>query len=170
MRAVPWRHVPRVLEYQLGRPPRSPWRVVVGCKYGQPQVIASPSKLDSGELFPQWAWLTCPYLCKVIAREESNGGCEKATRMIKQRPRCAEQILECDADLRERRALESNGTDHCADVGLCGSKDPLKVKCLHAHVAYHLAGLNDPIGKDYLVLHSRTCANRSCLRNLSADA
>ena len=170
MRAVPWRHVPRVLEYQMGRTPREPWRVVVGCKYGCPQVVASPSKLADGELFPQWAWLTCPYLCKVIARVEAAGGCEEATRMLEKRPRCAEQICECDNKVRELRAQESGGTDHCSEVGLCGSKDPLKVKCLHSHVAYHLAGLSTPIGKDFLLVHSRTCADRACLRNVPASA
>ena len=169
MRAVPWRHVSRLVEYQMGRLPRTPWRVVVGCKYGSPQVIASPSKLDDGELFPQWAWLTCPYLCRIVSKEESAGGCEEVTRSLEQRPRCSAQLMESDVRLREVRAAESDGVDHCSDVGLCGSKDPLKVKCLHAHVAYHLAGLNNPIGKEFLVKHSRTCADRACLRNLPAE-
>ena len=171
MRAVPWRHVPRVVEYQLGRVPRTPWRVVVGCKYGQPQVIASPSKLDDGELFPQWVWLTCPFLCKVIARVESEGGCEEATAFLERRPRCAEQLLASDILMREMRAKEDkDGKDHCEDVGLAGSKDPLKVKCLHAHVAYHLAGLNNPVGKEFLTAHSRTCASRNCLKNVPYEA
>jgi len=161
MRAVPWRHVPRVLEVQLGRVPQTPWRVVVGCKYGFPQVLASPSKLDNGELNPQWAWLTCPFLRKSVARYEDKGGCADATKFLENHPRFAEQIAELDAEVRKLRAEEGGGVDHTPEVGLAGSADPLKVKCIHSHVAYHLAGLKSPLGKEYFKTYSRTCANRS---------
>ena len=164
MRAVPWRHTPKVLEVQLGRPPQTPWRVVVGCKYGFPQVIASPSKLDNGALNPQWIWLTCPFLRKSIGRFEDGGGCVAATNLLESKQHLASQIMDLDKEVRRLRAEEGEGIDHAFDVGLAGSADPLKVKCIHAHVAHHLAGLKDPIGREYLKEHSRTCADRKCLR------
>jgi len=42
----------RIVAWQLGRPPREPWRVCVRCEFGYPQVIASPSRLDDGKPFP----------------------------------------------------------------------------------------------------------------------
>jgi hypothetical protein len=140
--------------------------VFTGCKYGFPQVLVSPSKLDDGELFAQWAWLTCPFLCKSIARVEDKGACEQWTEELKKRSKSAQQLHDIDARLRQLRAAEAtDGIDHCAKTGLAGSADPLKVKCIHAHVAYFLTGLNDPIGKQYLSEHSRTCADRRCLRH-----
>jgi hypothetical protein len=146
--------------------PQKPWRVLVGCKYGSPQVIVSPSLLENGSRFPNWAWLTCPYLCRVVAREEDKGACADWTHALEERPKCVAQLQAADAELRRLRAEEGDGEDYCAEVGLCGSKNPLKVKCIHAHVAYYLAGLSDPIGKEFLDSHARTCADRRCLNHL----
>jgi len=157
-----------VLEFQLGRPAQTPWRVVIGCKYGAPQVLASPSKLDNGDYNPQWAWLTCPFLRKSIGRYEDKGGCVQATEFLEKSPHFTQQILDLDQEIRSVRAEESGGIDHTPDVGLAGSANPLKVKCIHSHVAYHLAGLRSPIGREYLRLYSRTCADRKCLQKVSA--
>jgi hypothetical protein len=169
MRAVPDFDSGRVVAAQLRRAPRAPWRVATTCKYGFAQVIASPSVLEDGERFPTWAYLTCPYLTKVIAAEESAGACERWTQDLKRRAKCAVALLDVDREVRRKRAAEGGGKDACADVGLAGQKSPLKVKCIHAHVAYALVGLNDPIGKEFLSRHSRTCADRRCQKFMSEE-
>ncbi len=55
------------------------------------------------------------------------------------------------------------GTDACAAVGLAGQRDPLGVKCVHAHVALALVGIDDPIGLE-LLERGRECPDRYCDR------
>jgi len=164
MRAFSDRQISALLEYQLGRPPRTPYRVAASCKYGCPQLIASPSRFDDGSLNPQWVWLTCPFLRKAIGQYEDVGGCAEARTLLEDRSSYAQQITRLDAEISQLRAAESGGVDEAADTGLAGSRDPLKVKCVHAHAAYYLAGLQDPIGAEYFKSHSKTCANRRCLK------
>lgn len=74
----------------------------------------------------------------------------------------AEDLRRVDALVREARAAESGGTDACAAVGVAGQRDPLGVKCLHAHVALALAGMDDPIGTELLGRWGETCADERC--------
>jgi hypothetical protein len=69
-----------------------------------------------------------------------------------------------DAALRTVRAAESGGEDACANVGTAGQRDPLGVKCLHAHVALALVGLDDPVGEAELGKIDRTCPDDRCAR------
>ncbi|MDR1412652.1 MAG: DUF501 domain-containing protein [Actinomycetes bacterium] len=163
--------MPRVISYtdpapivtkQLGREPRKPWRVLQNCKYGFPQVIASPSKLECGELFPTWAWLTCPWLAKLASTEESEGACAQWSEKLRNQPKMSARLLDVDAELRRQRAEEGGGRDLCGEVGIAGNASPLHIKCLHAHIALRLIGLNDPIGKEFFLRHPRTCADRRC--------
>jgi hypothetical protein len=58
----------------------------------------------------------------------------------------AAALGEADAAYRQTRGIEAGGDDPCASVGIAGQRDPLAVKCLHARLAAHLAGVPDPIG------------------------
>lgn len=149
---------------QLGRAPRRPWRVASRCSYGYPNAIVSPACLEDGTPFPNLAWLTCPWLLERVAALESAGGTAEWTRRAQDDPAIAAALRDADAIVRQRRAVESGGEDAFTDVGLAGQRDPLKVKCLHAHVALGLLGIEDPIGREVLAATGDVCPDRRCER------
>lgn len=154
-----------IVAHQLGRRPRRPYRVLRRCPYGHPQVIVSPPVLQDGERFPTWAWLTCPHLRKMVGHEESAGRCAAFARRATSDPGFAARLRIVDERVREARGREAGGEDATPHCGLAGQRDPLGVKCLHAHVAYALAGLGDPIGEEVLASVGDRCAERSCARS-----
>jgi uncharacterized protein len=132
----------RVVEAQLGRPPRGRWRVTRRCHLGLPMVIENHPRLDDGSPFPTTFWLTCPILIKRVSKLESRGVLGGTT-----------QRLASDEELRARlaAALERYRArrDHHAvlkDPGGPPGGGPARVKCLHAHLAHELADPPNPIG------------------------
>jgi uncharacterized protein len=152
-----------VAEQLGGRVPREPWRVAARCSHGFPTVIVSPSVLADGTPFPTHAWLTCPHLTEALAAEESTGATAAWAERAAAEPALAERLRVADVALRQARAEESGGVDGCESVGLAGQRDPLGVKCLHAHVALVLIGIDDPIGEAELGKISRNCGNARCM-------
>lgn len=151
-----------VVAWQLGRSPRGTWRVGARCGYGFPAVIVTPSRLASGEPFPTLYWLTCPHLLEAVSRLESEGAVEEWAERLAADAAFADRMLAADAAYRSARAAESGGDDACASVGIAGQRDPLGTKCLHAHVAAALAGIDDPVGAAVLDSLSRECADGRC--------
>ena len=147
---------------QLGRAPREPWRVAARCSYGYPCAIVSPSLLADGTPFPAYAWLTCPYLLEMLAAAESAGAAAMWAQRAAADEGLAAGLLATDVAVRAARARESGGNDACGSVGIAGQRDPLGVKCLHAHVALALAGIDDPIGAEELGKIQPTCSDARC--------
>jgi len=156
---------------QLRREPRTPWRTAARCAWGFPTAIVSPSRLDDGTPFPTYAWLTCPFVAEHVAAEESAGATAAWAERAATDPELARALRAADTALRTARARESGGEDACAAVGLGGQRDPLGVKCLHAHAALALAGIADPIGEELLgnIEGGPACPDDRCSR-LTADA
>ncbi len=154
---------------QLGRPPRGTWRVVARCSHGYPVVMATPSRLPDGEPFPTLHWLTCPHLVEAVGRLESAGEVERWAARLADDPALAARMRAADAAYRAARAAEGGGDDACASVGIAGQRDPLGTKCLHAHVAAALAGLDDPVGDAILRAVQRECDNERCREGESAS-
>lgn len=152
---------------QIGRVPRSPWRVAVRCPHGYPRVIASPSCLDDGEPFPTTFWLTCPTLLEAVGRVESAGGVVEWEARLRTEPLLAERARTAAASYRVARAFESGGEDRCGDVGIGGVADPARVKCLHARAAAWLAGMGDPVGEGVLRGVPNACEDGRCARLLA---
>jgi uncharacterized protein len=135
-------HDVAVLTRLLGRPPRAGFEVVVRNRAGDPVVIRNAPLLDDGTPMPTRFWLVDPELSLRVARLESAGGV-----------RAAEAAVEPEAlgSAHERYARERDAAlapDHVGPrpsggVGGTGRG----VKCLHAHLAYHLAGGDDPVGR-----------------------
>ncbi len=153
-----------LVAWQVGRAPREPWRVEARCDFGYPSVIASPSLLADGTPFPTTFWLTCPWLTEVISAEESAGAVAGWARRAAGDSELADSLRRADSALRAARIAESGGVDACASVGLAGQRDPLGVKCLHAHVALALGGVDDPIGRDLLGRTGTACPDERCAR------
>lgn len=147
---------------QVGRVPRTPWRVAARCSFGRPTVIVSPSRLDDGTPFPTFAWLTCPHLVDRVAAAESGGAAARFAERAERDQPFAGSLRAIDARVRILRAEESGGVDACPSVGVGGQRDPLGVKCLHVHVALALLGEGDPIGLDLLSRTARECEADTC--------
>jgi len=157
-----------VVAAQLGRRPRAPWRIASRCRFGRPTVIVSPSLLEDGTPFPNYAWLTCPHLAEQVAARESAGEVATWAARAASDASLAAALRAVDARVRELRAAESGGVDACCAVGVAGQRDPLGVKCLHAHVALALVGVADPVGEAFLASASRECDDDSCAALVAA--
>jgi len=148
---------------QMGRTPREPWRVGSRCGFGFPSAIISPSVLAEGTPFPTFAWLTCPWLVEQVGELESAGETDRWSRCAAEQPALADALRATDDRLRQARAAEGGGHDACSSTGIAGQRDPLAVKCLHAHVALQLVGLADPIGTEVLAAIGSRCSDERCV-------
>jgi len=153
-----------VVAAQVGRAPRAPWRVAARCAWGYPTAVASPSRLSDGTPFPTFAWLTCPWLYQRASAAESRSETAEWCRRAAVDDELRSRLVAADRVLRERRTVESGGRDECESVGIAGQRDPLAVKCLHAHLALAVVGIDDPIGLDLLGEGDRACPDRRCAR------
>lgn len=155
---------------QLGRVPRPPFRVASRCVFGVPTTIVSPSRLSDGTPFPDYAWLTCPWIAEHVGSLESAGAIAQwSLRMADDRTLAAD-VSRTDVAVREARAVEGGGVDSCAHVGIAGQRDPRHLKCLHAHVALSLAGIPDRIGSEVLGSIGEACDDGRCLGLAMSEA
>jgi hypothetical protein len=150
-----------VVVRQLGRAPRGRWRVVTRCSYGAPVVIATAPLMD-GQPFPTLHYLTCPHLVAAISAIESGGGCESWRSTLAADPALASRLRDADAEYRIQRTREGGGVDPTPECGIGGERDPLGMKCLHAHVAAYLAGIADPVGESLVMGLARECDDARC--------
>jgi hypothetical protein len=128
-------------------------------------VIAVAPRLDDGTRFPTTFWLTCPLLVTEAHSLESSGTHLEWARRAQAEPELGAALLASAEAYRAARLAEGSGIDPCPDVGVAGQRDPLQVKCLHARVAAHLAGIPDPIGEAIVRAigpRARTCDGACC--------
>jgi hypothetical protein len=133
-----------LVERQLGRPPRAFRRVAARCPFGAPAVTEQWPYDDAGDPFPTTYYLTCRYLVAAVARLEADGGVERWSEQVEQDAGLAAALEGATAEQRAVRhelAGGRSGRDGGAslDLGIGGSANPRRLKCLHAHVAYALA-------------------------------
>ena len=151
---------------QLGRAPRGAWSVAARCAWGRPTVIVTPPSLPGGEPFPTVLWLTCPWLAERVSALESAGGTGEWSARLAADESLASRMRAADGAYRARRARLAGGEDPCRGTGVAGQRDPLGTKCLHAHVAAALGGLDDPIGLELLESVQRECPDDRCAPSL----
>jgi hypothetical protein len=131
-----------IVTRQLGRLPAGPFEVVVRTADGQPAVIANAPFLADGTPMPTRYWLTDSSLRDAVSRLESEGGVRAAEEAL---PVTA--IAEAHARYASTRdALIASGHEGPRPSGGVGGTRQ-GVKCLHAHVAWWLAGGDDPVGQ-----------------------
>jgi hypothetical protein len=125
----------------LGRVPGGDFMVVVRRRDGRPAVIANDPHLRDGEPMPTRYWLVDPEIRALVGRLESQGGVRRAEAGVD-----AEALRQAHLRYaRERDALiPSAWSGPRPHGGVGGTRNG--VKCLHAHVAWWLAGGNDPVG------------------------
>jgi hypothetical protein len=126
----------------LGRAPLCPFEVVVRDEDGRPIVIRNAPLLDDGTPMPTRYWLVGKAASEAVSRLESRGGVRAAERAVD--PHDLAQAHAAYA--AERDAAIPPGHDGPRPSGGVGGTRQ-GVKCLHAHYAAHLAGLDDPVGR-----------------------
>ena len=125
----------------LGRPPQCAFDVSVAYDDGRPVVIANAPLLDDGRPMPTRYWLVDVDLRRRVSRLEGDGGVRSAEAAVDPEALAATH----DRYAAERDALVSQ--DHRGPRPAGGVGGTARgVKCLHAHLAYRLAGGDDPVG------------------------
>jgi hypothetical protein len=145
----------RVVSWQLGRPARAFRRVAARCAHGFPAVTEQAPFGADGEPFPTTYYLTCPWLVAEIARVEAGGGVERYSRAAAEDPDLASSLRAADAEQRRLRPE--------LPVGIAGTRDRAKLKCLHAHAAFALARPGYALGERILAeAEERWCPDARC--------
>ena len=163
----------RIVERQLGRPPRAYRRVVVRCPYGLPAVTEQDPYEANGDPFPTTYYLTCRHLVAAVSRLEADGGVERWTRAAQVEAGLRDSLERATADQRDVRrelAADRRGTDGGAslDLGIGGSGSDGSLKCLHAHAAYALARPGYRLGEAILAeVEPLWPSGACCTRDLS---
>ncbi len=125
----------------LGRPPAGAFTVVVRRDDGTPAVIANAPLLDDGTPMPTRYWLVDPSWRAATSRLEAAGGVARAEAAVDPAALAAAHARYAAA----RDALVPAGHGGPRPSGGVGGTRQ-GVKCLHAHLAWWLAGGDDPVG------------------------
>ncbi len=126
----------------LGRTPAGAFAVVVRRRDGQPVVIENAPLLRDGSPMPTLFWLVDPALREAVSRLEAGGGVRRAADAIP--PAAIADAHERYAARRDR-GLAPGHQGPTPSGGVGGTRRG--VKCLHAHLAWYLAGGDDPVGR-----------------------
>lgn len=132
----------RAVAELLGREPAGAFTVAVRRPDGAPAVIANAPLLDDGTPMPTRFWLVDRALREAVSRLESAGGVRRAEAEVD----AAALAAAHDRYAAQRDALlppDHRGPRPAGGVG--GTRRG--VKCLHAHLAWFLAGGDDPVGR-----------------------
>jgi len=126
----------------LGREPQGAFDVVVRNDDGDPVVVRNAPFLDDGTPMPTRYYLVGADLVRRVSRLEASGGVRAAEAAID-----ATLIAETHARYAAERdaAIPVDHVGPRPSGGVGGTRTG--VKCLHAHVAYVLAGGDDPVGR-----------------------
>jgi hypothetical protein len=130
------------VERLLGRAATARFSVSVRRRDGSPAVIENAPILDDGRPMPTRFWLVDPEVRAAVSRLEASGGVKRAEE---------ETDPEELSEAHRRYALERDARvppEHRGPKPSGGVGGTRKgVKCLHAHVAWFLAGGADPVGR-----------------------
>jgi hypothetical protein len=125
----------------LGRAPQGAFEVVVRDDDGAPVVILNSPLLDDGTPMPTRYWLVGRTERDLVSRLESTGGVKAAEAAVD------------PAALKAAHASYEASRDSVMPAGHLGPRPTggvggtrRGVKCLHAHLAWFLAGGPDPVG------------------------
>ena len=126
----------------LGREPAAEFEVVVRASDGSPVVIRNAPFTEDGTPMPTRFWLVGPEWNREVSRLEAAGGVREAETVI-DGAAIARAHLAYAAERDAQIPAAHAGPRPSGGVG--GTR--LGVKCLHAHVAWFLAGGPDPVGE-----------------------
>lgn len=125
----------------LGREPTVDYSISVVSASGEPLVIRNEPLAHDGTPMPTRYWLVGAAACRAVARLESAGGVRQAEAAVD-----VAAIAEAHAAYAAERDAHVPA-DHAGPLPSGGVGGTARgVKCLHAHLAHHLATGTDPIG------------------------
>lgn len=128
----------------LGRPPLGECEVVVRDESGAPVVMTSAPHLDDGTPMPTTYWLIGRDEREAVSRLEAAGGVKAAERAVDPGElAAAHERYAAERDSQVAARGDRSFAHHPAG-GVGGTRRG--VKCLHAHLAWFLAGGDDPVG------------------------
>jgi hypothetical protein len=127
----------------LGRSPRGRWQVVVRGPDKGPVVIWNAPQLDDGTPMPTTYWLVGRRERDAVSRLEAAGGVREAEQAVD--PAELAAAHSCYAAARAAAVASPPEGGHLPTGGVGGTRRG--VKCLHAHLAFFLAGGEDPVGR-----------------------
>ena len=109
---------------------------------GTPAVIENAPLLDDGRPMPTRYWLVDAELRDAVSRLEAAGGVRRAAAAVD-----ADELADAHARhaVERDRALPAGHSGLRPSGGVGGTRRG--VKCLHAHLAWYLAGGDDPVGR-----------------------
>ena len=139
----------RVIEAQLGRPPRAIYAVGHRCPCGNPDVVATEPRLDDGTPFPTTFYLTCPRAASRIGTLEASGLMREMTDRLGEDAELAAAYRKAHEAYLAARA-ELGSVPEIEGISAGGMPD--RVKCLHVLAGQSLAqgrGVN-PLGDEVL--------------------
>ena len=125
----------------LGRHPEVDFEVVVVDSEGSPVVIRNGPIMNNGRPMPTRYWLVGRDLSRRVAHLEGGGGVRAAEKAVNAHELAAthqQYAAERDAQIPQ----DHLGPRPAGGVG--GTRTG--VKCLHTHLAHHLAVGGDPVG------------------------
>jgi exopolyphosphatase/guanosine-5'-triphosphate,3'-diphosphate pyrophosphatase len=126
----------------LGRTPAGRFVVVVRRPDGRPVVIENAPLLDDGRPMPTRYWLVDPAVRDAVSRLEADGGVRRAETSV---PADAVSDAHARHAAERDRVLPPGHLGPIPSGGVGGTRRG--VKCLHAHLAWYLAGGDDPVGR-----------------------
>ncbi len=126
----------------LGREPRGAFEVVVRDADGDPVVVRNAPFLDDGTPMPTRYYLVGEELVKAVSRIEAAGAVDEVEAELDD-----DVIAEIHRRYESERdeAIDPTHSGPRPSGGVGGTR--VGVKCLHAHVANHLAVGDDAIGR-----------------------
>lgn len=126
----------------LGREPAGAFSVVVRRRGGSPAVIKNAPLLYDGSPMPTRFWLVDSALREEVSRLEADGGVRRAAAAV---PSAGIEEAHARYEAERSRALSPGHRGPTPSGGVGGTRRG--VKCLHAHLAWHLAGGTDAVGR-----------------------
>lgn len=126
----------------LGRTPQGAFTVVVRDDAGDPVVVRNAPFLDDGTPMPTLYYLVGTELVRAVSRLEASGGVREAEAAIDPDAIAAAHLRYA---AERDQAIDPDHAGPRPSGGVGGTR--VGVKCLHAHVAYTLAGGDDPVGR-----------------------
>jgi hypothetical protein len=124
----------------LGRSPAGSFLVLLRRPDGSPALIENAPHLEDGTPMPTLYWLVDPSLREQVSRIESEGGVHRYELEVD--PSALDAAHSEYRALRESRVVSPELPQPSGGVG--GTRRG--VKCLHAHLAAYLGGIDDPVG------------------------
>ncbi len=126
----------------LGRRPEVDFEIVVVDSNGEPVVIRNGPIMEDGRPMPTRYWLVGRELSRLVGRLEGDGGVRSAELAVNADDLAATHDRYA-ADRDAQIPSEHLGPRPTGGVG--GTRRG--VKCLHTHLAHHLAVGDDPVGE-----------------------